>query len=141
LPLSVEDRFAVTELVHLHGHLFDGGELDRLDELFTEDVVYDVSDLGGGALVGVAAIREASLALGDGNPVAHHVTNVVLTELPDGTVRALSKGFGVGADGRCGSVTYDDRITRGEHGWRIRHRTVLARRVPLNGAAREPGAS
>jgi ketosteroid isomerase-like protein len=36
-----EDRLALHELVALHGHLFDMGELDRLDELFTEDVVYD----------------------------------------------------------------------------------------------------
>jgi hypothetical protein len=138
LPIDAEDRAAVTELVHLHGHLFDAGELDRLDELFTDDVVYDVSDFGGGALAGVAAIRAAALALGDGNPVAHHITNVVLTELPDGAVRALSKGLGVNADGSCGSVTYDDRVVRGEHGWRISHRKVLARRVPLNGAGREP---
>lgn len=138
MPIDAEDRAAVTELIHLHGHLFDGGELDRLDELFTDDVVYDVSDLGGGALVGVTAIREAALSLGEGNPVAHHVTNVVLTELPDGAVRALSKGLGVNADGTCGSVTYDDRVMRGAQGWRISHRAVLARRVPLNGAWREP---
>lgn len=139
MPLSAEDRIAVTELIHLHGHLFDGGELDRLDELFTDDVVYDVSDYGGGALVGVTAIREAAFALGDGNPVAHHVTNVVITELPDGVVRVLSKGLGVNVDGTCGSVTYDDRVTRGAAGWRISHRTVLARRIPLNGVGRESG--
>ncbi|MFF7154242.1 nuclear transport factor 2 family protein [Streptomyces sp. NPDC008139] len=63
MPLTTEDRIAVTELIHLHGHLFDGGELDRLDELFTADVVYDVCDYGGGALVGVAAVREAALTL------------------------------------------------------------------------------
>ena len=28
---------------------------------------------------GIAAIREGALALGDRNPVAHHVTNVVVT--------------------------------------------------------------
>ncbi|MEU6853838.1 nuclear transport factor 2 family protein [Actinacidiphila alni] len=141
MPIDAQDRAAVTELVHLHGHLFDGGELDRLDALFTEDVVYDVSDLGGGELVGVAAVRDAALALGDRNPVAHHVTNVVLSELPDGSVRALSKGLGVYADGTCGSVTYDDRIIRGAHGWRISRRAVLARRVPLGGAASGGAAS
>lgn len=134
MPISPEDRIAVTDLIHLHGHLFDGGELDRLDELFTDDVVYDVSDLGGGQLVGVAAIREAALALGEGNPVGHHVTNVLLAELPDGAVRALSKGFGVNADGSTGTVSYDDTVVRGARGWRISRRKVLARRAPLNGA-------
>ncbi|MFG2669924.1 nuclear transport factor 2 family protein [Streptomyces sp. NPDC048445] len=37
---DVEDRLAVMELVALHRHLVDDGELDRLDELFTEDIVY-----------------------------------------------------------------------------------------------------
>ena len=46
MRLSADDRSAITELISLHGHLFDEGELDRLDELFTPDVVYDVRDFG-----------------------------------------------------------------------------------------------
>ena len=46
---------------------------------------------GGEKLVGLAAIREAALALGDANPVAHHVTNIVLRETADGVVHARSK--------------------------------------------------
>ena len=82
-------------------------------------------------LTGLAALREAALALGEGNPVAHHVTNIVLAGTTDGRVHALSKGLGVNADGTMGSVTYEDTIERGENGWRISHRTVRARRVPL----------
>ncbi|MFJ8357164.1 hypothetical protein [Streptomyces sp. NPDC093984] len=62
------------------------------------------------------------------------MTNVVLTEITPGQVRALSKGLGVHADGTCGSVTYDDTVARGRDGWRIRRRQVIARRVPLGGA-------
>lgn len=80
MTLALEDRWAITELISLHGHLVDDGRLDRLEELFTADVVYDLTDFGQGRLVGVAAIREAALALGAANPVAHHVTNVVITE-------------------------------------------------------------
>src|SRR5690349_1504811 len=107
MTLTLEDRLAIGELIALHGHLVDDGELDRLDELFTPDVVYDVTDFGQDPLVGLAAVREAALALGDGNPVAHHVTNVVVHETADGQVRARSKGLGIRADGTCGSVTYD----------------------------------
>jgi hypothetical protein len=50
-------------------------------------------------------------------------------------VHALSKGIGINADGTIGSVTYsvtyEDTIVRGGSGWRISHRTVRARRVPL----------
>jgi hypothetical protein len=70
--------------------------------------------------------------LGERNPVAHLVTNVVLTEVTDGEVHARSKGIGVNTDSTCGSVTYEDTITRGAGGWRINHRTVLARRTPLS---------
>ncbi|WP_033318783.1 nuclear transport factor 2 family protein [Streptomyces yerevanensis] len=133
MTLSVEDRFAIAELISMHGHLFDGGELDRLDELFTADVVYDVTDFGQEPLTGVAAVREAALALGESNPVGHHVTNIVLTEIVDGQVHARSKGIGINADGTTGSVTYEDTITRGDQGWRISYRKVLARRAPLGG--------
>ncbi|MFF5080083.1 nuclear transport factor 2 family protein [Actinoplanes sp. NPDC000266] len=102
-----------------------------LATLFTDDLVYDVSDLGGGRVVGLAAVREAGLALADANPVAHHVTNIVLRETADGTVHALSKGFGVMTDGSTGSVTYEDTVELTAAGWRITHRIVRARRVPL----------
>ncbi|MER7243913.1 nuclear transport factor 2 family protein [Kribbella sp. NPDC000426] len=99
--------------------------------MFTPDVQYDVSALGGGVLVGPAAAWEAGLALGDGNPVGHHVTNVVLTEVGPDEVASLSKGIGVMADGSCGSVTYADTVVRTAAGWRISRRTILPRRRPL----------
>ncbi|HET6292013.1 MAG TPA: nuclear transport factor 2 family protein [Kribbella sp.] len=40
--MTPEDRTAITDLISLHGHLTDAGELDRQDELFTEDITYDV---------------------------------------------------------------------------------------------------
>ncbi|MBT2225234.1 nuclear transport factor 2 family protein [Nonomuraea sp. NEAU-A123] len=133
MTLDADDRAAITELISLHGHLFDDGELDRLDELFTADVVYDASDFGVGSLEGVAAIREAALTLGAANPVGHHVTNVVLTEIADGQVRARSKGISIMAGGGAGSVIYDDVISYGDQGWRISHRKIIARRAPLGG--------
>nr|WP_206323029.1 nuclear transport factor 2 family protein [Streptomyces sp. HNM0575] len=132
--MALEDRIAVAELISSHGHLVDDGSLDRLDEVFTPDVVYDLTGFGQGRLAGVAAVREAALALGAANPVAHHVTNVVVTGAADGQVRVRSKGLGVKADGSCGSVSYDDTVVRTPDGWRISHRKVSPRSVPLNGA-------
>ena len=129
MTLTPDDRAEITELLARHGHLFDDGEFDRLDLLFTASVRYDVTAFGGGVLQGVEAIRAATLALGDRNPVGHHVTNVVLTEQPDGSVRARSKGIGIYADGTAGSVTYEDDIVRTGDGWRIDARTVAPRRA------------
>ncbi|MFI6510995.1 nuclear transport factor 2 family protein [Streptosporangium sp. NPDC050855] len=131
MALTCEDRAAVTELIAMHGHLCDSGELDRLDEVFTTDVVYDLTDFGRDPLEGVAAIAAAGRALGARNPVGHHVTNVVLTELADGRVRARSKGIGIDADGTCASVVYEDGVVRVGREWRIDHRKILLRRFPL----------
>ncbi|WP_432835382.1 nuclear transport factor 2 family protein [Dactylosporangium sp. CA-092794] len=124
MTLSMEDRIAITDLIHLHGHLVDRSDFAGLRAVFAEDVVYDVRALGGGVLDGVDGMRAAAEALGDAGPVAHHVTNVVLSESPDGSVRALSKGLGVLRDGRVGSVAYDDTVRRLSDGWRITHRVI-----------------
>jgi hypothetical protein len=131
MPIAPEDHIAIAELLAMHGHLCDSGELDRLDEVFTVDVVYDVSDFGQEPLLGVAACAAAGRALGEANPVGHHVTNIVLTDVGAGEVHARSKGIGVNADGTCGSVTYEDIVIRVDGSWRISRRTVLARRRPL----------
>ncbi|MEU5095552.1 nuclear transport factor 2 family protein [Streptomyces sp. NPDC020996] len=137
MALALEDRLAVIELIALHGHLVDEGELGRCGEVFTPDVVYDLAGFGQGRLTGLAALRDAALALGAANPVAHHVTNVVVEDVTDGRVRVRSKGLGIMADGSCGSVTYEDVVVRVDAGWRICHRKVVPRREPLNGLYRE----
>jgi 3-phenylpropionate/cinnamic acid dioxygenase small subunit len=133
MALNIDDRIVISELISLHGHLCDEGELDRLDELFTDDVVYDITDFGQEPLTGVEAIRAAAVTLGDANPVGHHVTNIVLTEGGDGQVHARSKGIGINRDGTSGSVTYEDIIVLTGQGWRISYRKIVARRVPLGG--------
>src|SRR4051794_21119679 len=138
--MTPADRTAITDLIHLHGHLVDGGELERAGELFTEDVTYDVADFGLGTLSGRAALRDAALAVGDANPVGHHVTNVVVTPVDERSARVRSKGIGVMADGTTGSAVYDDVVTRTPDGWRISHRTVTARRAPLGGRTAGPRA-
>jgi CTP synthase (UTP-ammonia lyase) len=131
MALTIEDRLAIGEVICRHGHLIDAGELDRLDELFTSDVVYDVSDFVGESLVGLEAIRQAALALGEHNPLGHHVTNVVISETGENEAAAQSKGIGVNSDGSAATVIYDDTVVRTTSGWRISRRRVRARRSPL----------
>lgn len=133
MALSEHDRIGINDLINLHGHFTDAGQLDQANELFTPDITYDVSDLGSGQLHGTAEIRAAALALGAANPVGHHVTNIVITEIDDQSARVRSKGIGVKSDGTVGSVVYDDIVTRQPGSWKISHRKVIARRVPLGG--------
>ncbi|MFH8515478.1 nuclear transport factor 2 family protein [Streptomyces gelaticus] len=132
MTLGAEDRLDITDLLALHGHLVDNDEMDRLDELFTDDIVYEASNLGHGQLRGLAAFRDMARARAGtpGAPVGHHVTNIVLTEAGEGRVHARSKGIGVGVDGECGSVTYEDVIVRGERGWRISRRKITLHFAP-----------
>ncbi len=139
MELSEQDRADINDLINLHGHLTDAGKLAGYDELFTPDVTYDVSDFGLGALQGTAAVREAALALGDANPVGHHVTNIVITPVDDRSARVQSKGIGIQADGTAGSVIYDDIVTRQPGGWKISYRKVTARRAALGVGGQQAG--
>ena len=130
MTLTTDDRLAIHELLSLHGHLMDSGDLDQLDRLFTPDVVYDLSPLGSAKLHGIDAIRRAALQLGDKNPVAHHITNVVVMQ-GDEKVTARSKGIGIRTDGSVGSVVYDDELQQTTNGWRISRRRISTRREPL----------
>ena len=131
MALTDQDRIDIHDLINRHGHLTDAGELDALSGLFTPDVTYDLDDFGLGALHGTAALREAALALGDANPVGHHITNIVITGIDDREARVRSKGIGIKADGTAGSVVYDDVVTRRLDGWKISYRKVTARRAAL----------
>jgi len=134
VSISPDDRQAIEDIIKLHGHLTDDGDLDRYDEVFAPDVVYDLSDFGLGELNCVTSLRDAGIALGDANPVGHHVTNIVVVrELDDGVVSVRSKGIGVMADGSAGSLVYDDVVVQQRGVWRIRRRAVVRRRRPLGG--------
>jgi SnoaL-like domain len=124
VPLSVEDRLAIQELVALHGHVVDDRRPEDLHLLFTADAVYDVRDYGLDRVTGLPALQRLCAERPGEQPIGHHVTNVVVTELPDGRVGVRSKGLAVMADGRAGTVVYDDVVIGTDAGWRIAYRTI-----------------
>jgi hypothetical protein len=130
MSLDVADRLALHEVLHLYGHLVDDRAWDALDQVFTPDVVYDASDFGMPVTRSLPElVAEWTSAEGmRRHPLAHHATNIVVTEDGNGAVRVRSKGIGIGAGGRVGSVTYDDVAVRTSAGWRLASRRVLLRR-------------
>ena len=122
------DRLAIHELLALYGHVLDERRWDDLHLLFTPDVVYDATDFGRPVTRSLAALTAEWTAPDAPHPLAHHTTNVVVTEEADGTVHVLSKGIGVGARGRVGSVVYRDVVVRTAAGWRLAARTAVLRR-------------
>ena len=131
MALTDQDRSDITDLINLHGHLTDAGDLNGMSELFTSDIVYDMKDFGLGEVTGLAALGKAARALGQANPVGHHVTNIVITGIDESSARVRSKGIGIMADATSGSVTYDDIVTRRSDGWRISRRAISMRRAAL----------
>jgi len=128
--LDLADRLALHELLQLYGHLVDDRAWELLDLVFTAEAVYDATDFG---MPVTRSLEElvAEWTSEEGmrrHPLAHHATNVVVSEDADGTVRVRSKGLGVGPGGRVGSVTYDDVAVRTAAGWRLAKRTAKLRR-------------
>lgn len=134
--LNADDRLEINETLSLHGHIFDTGQLDRLEEIFTPEVVYDLSDAGVGTFEGIAAIRHATLKLGARNPLAHHLTNVVIEDGERDLVTVRSKGFMIMANGALESVNHLDTLRRHNGRWRISRRVITAQRAPSYGPAR-----
>lgn len=122
------DIVAIQQLLALYGHVIDEREWQRVEELFTATAVYDMSDFGLGVVHGAAAIRELWSRPDAMHPLAHHATNILVSEEADGTVHVLSKGLGVGPNGRVGSVVYRDVVVRTSEGWRFAARKAQVRR-------------
>jgi hypothetical protein len=130
MTIDLADRFAIHELLGLYGHLIDQRRWDELDQVFTADVVYDATDFGQPITRSLADLRATWTGDLSTHPLAHHATNVVVTEDADCAVRVLSKGIGVGTRGRVGSVTYHDVVVKGPDGWRLAQRRAELRRPP-----------
>ncbi|MQY30092.1 nuclear transport factor 2 family protein [Nocardia aurantia] len=124
--ISAADRIAIHEVIALHGHVVDDRDVDRLGEVFTDDVVMDVGGFGYGTIRGLAAMREVvRTAKAEEHPIGHHVTNIVVVGRDGDEVRARSKALAVGADGSTGTGTYEDVLRREPQGWRIGYRKAV----------------
>jgi SnoaL-like protein len=127
MTLTTADRLEIHELVALHGHLADSRRSAELALLLTDDAVYDVADFGLGQVVGLPAVIELFAAAPGDQPIGHHVTNVMVTPAEPDVAHVRSKGLSVMADGRAGTVDYEDTVVRTPAGWRISRRTVVRR--------------
>lgn len=131
--MDVENRLLVAETLARYGHVVDAGQLDRLDTVLTTDVVYDMSAVGLPVMEGLDALRTGALRLGAHNPLAHHVTDVVITGATDAEAFVDSKGFMLTVEGTVRSVTHHDVVRRTADGWRIASRRIVPQTVPLGG--------
>jgi len=123
--VDTDDIVAITQVLHLYGHILDAAAWDRLGEIFTEDATFDVSSFGGGVLNGLAGIYGAFSK--QAHPPAHHVSNTYVEER-DGEVWALTKLFGPDWKGRMVIGDYRDRMRKTDAGWRVCERVAYVHR-------------
>jgi hypothetical protein len=124
--LDAADRIALHELAALYGHLLDQRRWDNLDLVFTEDLVHEGLTHTTHSIAERVALWTSPEAI-NRHPIAHHITNPVVTENPDGTVRMICKGIMVRSDRPPVSIFYEDIAVRTDQGWRIAHRKVTNR--------------
>lgn len=115
---GVADTVAIQQLYALYGHLMDDRAWERLTEVFTPDCVFDATALGVPLMAGVEAIAEIASSSPQ-QPLAHHVTNVLVESSNGEEARVRAKAIGIYAKGRAFSGEYDDTLIRTAAGWRI----------------------
>jgi 3-phenylpropionate/cinnamic acid dioxygenase small subunit len=134
--MNTDDRLQIHEALALHAHLADENQLDRFDELFTPDAVYDMSASGLGVFEGIETIRAAAAEMSrtGHSPLAHFLTNVVITSTADGEATARSKCLMIMADGQLHAVTYDDVLAHHDGAWRLSRRIITPAQSPIHTA-------
>lgn len=123
--MSPDDVVDIGQTQARYGYLMDDLAWDRIDQVFTEDCVFDASAFGlalGEGFAGVRAVHEAGSP-----PLAHHGTNVLVERIDGDTATVRSKALGTYTKGRAFSGEYEDAMVKTAQGWRIRRRVVVLR--------------
>jgi 3-phenylpropionate/cinnamic acid dioxygenase small subunit len=123
--MDLQERIAITEMLGLYGHLVDDRGWDRLGEVFDPEVVYDFRQFGGPLCHGTAEVATFFAAVP--HPLAHHVTNVVITPTGPDAASARSKFLCPRADGSIGTGEYVDELRRADGSWRVTRRAAVLR--------------
>ena len=124
--LDLADRVELHELPGRYGDAIDDRDWEGLGRIFTEDAVFDLTDLGVPLLTGLARIREFMDREAQ-HPRTHMMTNVYVDE----TARGVTLAFRIVAllgGGLVGTASYYDDVVKTPAGWRVRHRVVTRRR-------------
>lgn len=120
------DRLELHELPGRYGDAIDDRNWTGLARIFTEDATFDLTDIGGPKLEGLAEIcrfmdEEAT------HPLTHLMTNIYVDEHGDGVkmyFRIVARAKG----GVFGTASYYDDVVRTPEGWRVKDRVITGRR-------------
>lgn len=120
------DRLELHELPARYGDAIDDRDWERLDYIFTDDAVFDLTDLGLPILVGLDEIKRFMDEDAD-HPKTHTMTNIYVDETADG-VKLYFRILALGKGATMGTASYYDDVIHTPDGWRVAHRVVTLRR-------------
>lgn len=122
--MKTDDITEINQVMGLYAHVIDGKQWHRLDELYTEDGVFDLTGLIGSEVrfEGIDAIK--GFLTSSPMPLAHIATNAYVFE-EDGEVRSRGKWFIPTDEGAISGGVYRDRWEKTGNGWRLKERAVF----------------
>lgn len=126
MAITTADRLELHELPGRYGDAIDDRAWDRLGSIFTNDAVFDLTDLGAPRLEGLDRIiqfMDAEAA----HPKTHMMTNIYVDDSPDG-VKMYFRIVALLGEGRSGTASYYDDVVHTPDGWRVQHRVTTLRR-------------
>ena len=150
MPLGVEDRWAIQDVINLYAHFHDSKQPHRIpDEIFAEGAVID---FGMGPVVGRSAIGAFFAGFPEFLGTSHNITNIIIQGDGDSAraqchVLAWHWTARPDIDGRPSvHVTdalavggYQDEFARTPEGWRITNRKLLQYGTGLGAGVAEGG--
>lgn len=126
--MNPADRLELHELPGRYGDAIDDRAWDRLDDIFTTDAVFDLTDLGAPRCEGLAAIKQFMDQEAQ-HPRTHLMTNIYVDETPTG-VQLRFRIIALLSEGKVGTASYYDDVIKTPGGWRVSYRVVTMRRRP-----------
>jgi 3-phenylpropionate/cinnamic acid dioxygenase small subunit len=126
--MDVPDRLELHELPGRYGDAIDDRDWSRLDQIFTEDAVFDLTDLGEPRLTGLDEIKRY-MDEDAKHPRTHLMTNIYVDETADGA-RLCFRIVALLPERVVGTASYYDDVVKTPAGWRVRNRVITLRRRP-----------
>lgn len=131
---GITDIEQIRRLTHEYAGNLDGGLLDELVSLFTDDGVWDGSGWGIPAIQGTKALREFFAATMASNAGTCHLTSnhIITIDGNSAACTAYFHAFGRRLDGSLNDSLgiYTDELVRTAQGWKFSRRSVRGMLTP-----------
>ena len=124
--LTTADRVEIHELPGRYGDAIDDRDWAKLDTVFTQDAVFDLTGVGSRVCNGLDDIK-AFMESEAAHPRTHMMTNVY-AESDEHGVGLRFRIVALIGKGLTSTGSYYDKLVKTEKGWRTYHRYVSSRR-------------